>query len=271
MAKEPPFMPLQVGKAIAKVDLGIQGDNTGDNISAKNGSYCEMTGMYWAWKNLKDVDVIGLCHYRRYFDFYGQCRWMRNCDVFPTSKFAELNLDIPEKILSRIQKGTAVVAMPKHHMSSLALDYCYAHLSDDMRTLQQVVCDTQPEHVRRTYYDVMYNNNSLIHYNMFLMTWSDFDAYCHWIFPLLAEVEARTDISSYNPVQARIYGYMAERLFNVWLYAEHMHLIKRPLLWVRDEPLKRDPSAFTIIERNLRGWLINCLARGHGRDLTECL
>ncbi|MBP9742626.1 MAG: DUF4422 domain-containing protein, partial [Burkholderiales bacterium] len=24
---------------------------------------------YWAWKNLKHVDIIGLNHYRRYFDF----------------------------------------------------------------------------------------------------------------------------------------------------------------------------------------------------------
>ena len=73
-ATEPPYFPIQVGKAISQVDLGIQGDDTGDNISHKNASYCELTGMYWAWKNLKDVDVIGLCHYRRYFDFYGQCK-----------------------------------------------------------------------------------------------------------------------------------------------------------------------------------------------------
>ena len=60
------YMPLQVGKAIAKVDLGFQGDDTGDNISAKNPNYCELTGLYWAWKNL-DADYIGLAHYRRHF------------------------------------------------------------------------------------------------------------------------------------------------------------------------------------------------------------
>ena len=46
-----------------------------DSISNKNDSYCELTGMYWALKNLKNVDVIGLCHYRRYFDFHKQCKW----------------------------------------------------------------------------------------------------------------------------------------------------------------------------------------------------
>ncbi|MDE6435176.1 MAG: DUF4422 domain-containing protein, partial [Lachnospiraceae bacterium] len=64
------YMPIQVGKALhPELDLGFQGDDTGDNISEKNGSYCELTAMYWAWKNLpKDVDIVGLCHYRRYFN-----------------------------------------------------------------------------------------------------------------------------------------------------------------------------------------------------------
>lgn len=62
------YMPVQVGKSASTIDLGCQGDDVGDNISGKNKTYCELTGLYWAWKNLKDVDYIGLCHYRRYFD-----------------------------------------------------------------------------------------------------------------------------------------------------------------------------------------------------------
>ena len=54
------YMPIQVGKALhPELDLGFQCDNTGDNISEKNGSYCELTALYWAWKNLKDVDYTG--------------------------------------------------------------------------------------------------------------------------------------------------------------------------------------------------------------------
>ena len=41
------YMPIHVGKENSNHDLGIQGDNTGDHISDKNSSFCELTGLYW--------------------------------------------------------------------------------------------------------------------------------------------------------------------------------------------------------------------------------
>lgn len=62
------YYPIQVGKALhPELDLGFQLDNEGDNISYRNSSWCELTALYWGWKNIKDVKYLGLNHYRRYF------------------------------------------------------------------------------------------------------------------------------------------------------------------------------------------------------------
>lgn len=104
--KQEPYLPIHAGKALhPELDLGITGDDTGDNISLKNPNYCELTAMYWAWKNLKDVDIIGLCHYRRYFDFHHQCRRILPSTTFATKDFDKLNLSVPQDVIDSITGG----------------------------------------------------------------------------------------------------------------------------------------------------------------------
>lgn len=235
MASQEPYMPIHVGKALhPELDLGIQGDNTGDNISEKNGSYCELTGMYWAWKNLKDVDIIGLCHYRRYFDFHGQVPFYKHNQRFATEQFDSLDISIPDKILESVAEGSIAVPTPVHYGCCIALDYCRFHISDDFRILENIINSTQTNYIKDAFFKVMHQSNKLLPYNMFIMNWTDFDRYCSWIFDILSRVEKATDISYYNPVQKRIYGYMAERLFNVWLIAEKKKLLQKSVLFIND-------------------------------------
>lgn len=105
------YIPIHVGKALSSVDLGIQADNTGDNISDMNPYYCELTAQYWGWKNL-DCEYIGLCHYRRYFekevtkeniDFL-----MSDCDIILTPELHH-NQQIINKLHRTVQEEDVVI------------------------------------------------------------------------------------------------------------------------------------------------------------------
>lgn len=233
-AKQPPFYPIQVGKAISNIDLNIPGDDTGVNISSKNSSFCELTGMYWAWKNLKDTDVIGLCHYRRYFDFYHQGRFGFPSTSFKTADFDSINLTIPDKIKKAVESGSIVVTKPRYYRFPLYYDYCECHISDDIRSLNIIIQKTQSKNIRDAFFKVFYQGNKLRHYNMFIMKWEQFNQYCSWLFPLLGQVENAIDISHYNPTQKRIFGFMAERLFNVWIVATNQRVIEKPVIWINE-------------------------------------
>ena len=261
MAIQEPYLPIHVGKSLSSADLEIQADNDGENISEKNQSYCELTGLYWAWKNLKDVDVIGLSHYRRYFDFHNQCVSYLPHTAFHTYDFAKIDLSIPQQIIDSVKDGVAYVAAPRVYNKSLHTNYCEEHISDDIHILEKYIFEKLDIKYATAYFKVMHQNNKLMHYNMFLMTWRDFDAYCSWLFHLLQEMENQIDISHYTPVQRRIFGYMAERLFNVWLEANEFQIYHKPVIWFSDyEASLKNPSRFRMCCRNTKASLAHYLS-----------
>lgn len=269
MANQEPYMPIHVGKALSNTDLGVQGDDIGDNISKKNRNYCELTGMYWAWKNLKRVDVIGLCHYRRYFDFHSQCDRVMPETLFNTADFEQIDLSVPQKIIDKLHDGEVYVAKPRFYRESLFLNYCCAHVSDDIRSLENYIMTKQADNVKWAWFEYMHRNCQLRHYNMFIMTWQDFDAYCSWLFPLLTDIENQIDISHYSPVQTRIFGYMAERLMNVWLLSNHFKLHELPIIWFNDSPGSSSCNHIKYYFNLLRSKLALIITRGKYRNFKR--
>ena len=229
------YMPIHVGKAISNVDLGIPGDDTGDNISAKNASYCELTGMYWAWKNLKGVDYIGLCHYRRYFDFMHNGRRFFPLTTFKTRDFAKLDFTISKKALNVLEGGGCIIAKPDHLDTSLFRHYCEGHIKEDIMKLGDVIKETQPDKYMKAFWDYLIRDNRFSPCNMFIMNWQQFDRYCSWLFPLLNNLEQRIDISHYTTYQKRVFGYLAERLLNMYVRAEKLQLLTLPIMKIADD------------------------------------
>jgi len=259
VAVKPPYMPIHVGAANSIFSLDMQRDDEGENISVKNESFCELTGLYWAWKNLRDFDIIGLCHYRRYFDFHHQSRPFLRYDVAKTKDFDNLDLSVPDAILEKVSKGAVVVAKPNKYPYTLACDYCYEQISEDYRVLKQTIKEIKPERDCLAFINVMERNNTLSPYNMMLMNVDHFKSYCEWLFSILEVLETRIDITHYNPVQKRIFGYFAERLLNVWIEANNIKRITAPVIKIDDNETTLSPlhQLFLDLRYDLANFIIS--------------
>ncbi len=228
-----PYLPVQVGRAIAAADLGFTGDDTGDNISAKNRRYCELTAHYWAWKNLRGYDYVGLNHYRRYFDFAGSS--LCSLRTEPTARFFGREHPAPDcrKLFRRCD---VVLGRPKAYPYNLYTDYCRCHLPEHLQTVRQVIAERHPDYLA-AFDRQLFRNNRLSHFNMLLMPREEFDRYSAWLFDVLFEVERRIEIPT-DPVQGRVMGYLSERLLGVYVRRNKLRVCYKTVIMVDDSKRK---------------------------------
>lgn len=220
------YLPLHVGKE-GKADIGFIGDNTGDNISNKNANYCELTGLYWAWKNLP-AEYIGLCHYRRYFTRSNPRSCSKKKQVILTkAEWEELLNEHP----------IIVPDKRKYYIETNRSHYNHSHYAKDLDMTEKIIQEKYPQY-SEAFSKVMERTWAHM-FNMFVMRRDYFDEYCNWLFDVLQELEKRTDITDYDVVEARIYGYISELLLDVWLetnkleYYEQNVAFLEPQNWLK--------------------------------------
>lgn len=224
------YMPIHCGKALSEIELGIQPDNTGDNISHLNPHYSELTGMYWAWKNLNDIDYIGICHYRRLFDFNKKSRPFMAWDALDYDELDNYDYSIPnfEKIF---KKKDIVLHKPYICQYDLRLMYCQGHLRDDFDKMERVIATQTPEY-SNAFKRVMYNNNRASLHNLLIMRKEEYDKLCSWMFSILFQIEKETDYTSYSTFQKRMPAIMSERLVMIYVQKNKLRTKYYPYLWV---------------------------------------
>lgn len=218
--------PLHVGRAVSGFALNMQGDDEGDNISVKNPMYCELTGLYWVWKNNKQSDYIGMLHYRRFLDFcIGRSRENVGFDGLDEQAFSPCFLDeyglCEKQIESIVTMYDMILPEPfnvsKVSQSSLKNHYCTAlnHHERDFNTARQAIADLYPEDLK--YFDQMSHACELYACNMFVFKRDVFEEYCAWLFPLLEKIESDICFDGYSATEKRVIGYLGERLLTLFV------------------------------------------------------
>lgn len=205
------YTPLFVGRN-GKDNLGFCSDDSFEgNISYKNKDYCELTGLYWMWKG-SDADIIGLCHYRRYFK--GKDGKLIEKDEI-NDYLSNHDIILPKK--TDLIKGSYWETYNGHH------------LYPALKVTREVLEEKSPEYLST--FDEMLNQSRFSNYNMFIASKEIVEEYCSWVFPILEEVENRINIEEYP----RVFGLISEAIFNVWIEYNNLTIKEVPIYYLGNE------------------------------------
>ena len=237
------FRPIQVNSALNnfKIDENYYFDNTGNSISEKNSNFCELTALYWMWKNLKNENILGLNHYRRYFNFLTNpiIKPHRIVNLkFDNILITQHNLET-EKITNKINKWLEkydVILPYKQNITvnknfiSITEGYYQIHLKNDWDCLISVILEKFPDY--ESSIDKYFNKSNEIYIgNIFVAKANWFNNYAEWLFSILFEVEKKI-IPSDDFYQKRVYGFMAERLLTLYVRHNNYKIKKLQILYI---------------------------------------
>lgn len=239
------YTPIQVGASYTGQVTSYKTDDTGEHISAKNPFYSELTGWYWIWKNEKH-NFVGTSHYRRFFT----TKKSRKNQVKAVLRFAvglrkkryglyytgnvkkwRNHIIESEEVSELLKNYDIILPQQKIFKYSVERQYQKRHCIDDLKLMQQIVKEMQPEYDDS--FRTIMEANKLYSFNMFITSWNIFDQYMSWLFPLLFELEKRANIFASDSYQKRVCAFMAERLQNVWLHKNQLKVKELPVIYFK--------------------------------------
>lgn len=220
-------IPIQAGKANATVKLAMIGDDTGDNISALNPFFCELTVLYWIWKNVPFAsnDYWGLCHYRRYFYIPFKNVFISKSKVLTLYPLAgEIDMVVNKKLqqymLHQFCSHDVIVQKPqptfKKRGKALGIEahYLKDHVPDDWALMKKTVLELYPDYAECL--GQFCNQTTLSFANMMVAKATVWNDYLSWLFPIMFTMYPKMKISE-DAYQSRAIAFISERLLNLYL------------------------------------------------------
>lgn len=189
------IQPLQVGAALTEERVALKTDDQGVNISGKNVNYCELTALYWIWKNEMEKDpdsdsYYGLFHYRRLLD-------MKENDLFYL-KENDVDVVLPYPTICEPD-------ILEHHERYVK--------PEDWEAMLQSVKELQPEYYAA--FPEIFKQRYMYNYNIIFARKDVLTDYCRWLFPILERTE-ELSVPKGTERADRYIGYLGENLLTLY-------------------------------------------------------
>lgn len=206
--ENPVYVPLHVGRE-GKEDLGYLGDNVGEHISDLNFLYGELTGLYWIWQNIHELDYVGLCHYRRYF---------------LNEQHVEMGRRDYLSLLGRYD-----VILPRHAIceGSYREHYGRAHNIHDLEAVGRAIGRVCPEYTE--YFEKAMRETVFYSGNLMVTSKAILDGYAKWLFEVFLEASEDIDVSSYDNYHKRVYGFLSEQMMYIYVMKHGLRYCEVPV------------------------------------------
>lgn len=268
----PLYIPVRCGAVYDEREgITMLGDDTGDNISEKRESFCELTVQYWAWKNVK-ADYYGLCHYRRYLSFSSinfdttnsKNQHVESSELNERSK-KKYCLDTP-KIMRRIvsdSDGVLIepidikkVPTPKGTFRTVREHWIgwsdFLIKETTLNLLENIVKNKYPSFYK--IFKEYLNGDCYYGFNCFILRKEHFFNLCEIEFNVLFALDQEIDTTYYSETMNRTVGFMGELLSGAYLYMlskdNRLSLQKRQLVFFEDAKKQADKILKPAFEVN---------------------
>ena len=230
MPSDPCYLPLHVGAELHPDNcMDMQQDNDGENISAFNASYSELTGLYWLWKN-SDARYKGLVHYRRHF------RTADKAKSHAGERFERIATSADYEGVFNESGARIIVPKARNYVIETIGDH-YRHTlpGEQLDAARDVLEKLHPSYLPA--FDAEMAGTKAHMFNMLVAEAGVFDSYCSWLFPVLSNIECCLGAKKYDAFNARWPGRISECLLDTWLttnsivWAEMPTVSPEPVDW----------------------------------------
>lgn len=242
------YVPLLNGSALLDEDFGYTRDDTGENVSKLNPYLAELTGEYWVWKNSKS-DIIGFCHYRRWFVKNIFMKKITKEDVINSLK--EYDIILPQK--TRLNKPEIDLIT-----ETLEENPDYGASLEDYKILENYLKENQPNYYDN--YKKIMNGKEAYFNTIFIADKKTADNYFSWLFSIFNDLKSEIDFESHAPNNKRVFAFFCEILLSVYVKTNklkikeyYLHYTERkiPLLYIINKRFPPVGKLETYVEKIL--------------------